>query len=367
MDSEIVKKLKGELKIRKVDELYLDDHNPRLPEELHGASQERLVRYLYDTAVLDELARSFANNGFFEHEPLIIVSTNQPRQYTVLEGNRRLAALMILHHRSEADDLTFDIDIAPEQLSSLCEVPCFEVQTLDEVYKFLGFRHIGGIKKWSPEAKARYISTEIERLHTVDASVNPFREVAKRVGSNTQGIRNNYLAIAILRYAREEFGLNVRALQNERFGVWQRALNSPDIREYIGIRDALDYAEIQIALRTLHAERLRRVIADLTPPAAGQRAILADSRQLTDYGRILSNKRASEILLRYNDFDVAKRLVDEIDLPKRIDAIRRQCEMVQHDVQRAEGSEDLRAAATELYAVTRAILASTKQLLADNE
>lgn len=73
------------------------------------------------------------------------------------------------------------------------------------------------------------------------------------------------------------------------------------------------------------------------------------------------------MLLRYKDFDVAKRLVDEIDLPKRIDAIRRQCEMVQLDVQRAEGSEDLRAAATELYAITRAILASTKQLLADNE
>jgi hypothetical protein len=367
MDSASVKKLRGELTVRKIDELFLDAQNPRLPEELQGASQDRLVRYLYDTAVLEELARSFANNGFFEHEPLIVVATDQPDHYTVLEGNRRLAALMILHGRPEAGDLSFDVDITPEQLATLREVPCFEVQALEEVYKFLGFRHIGGIKKWSPEAKARYIAREVEHLRETDKKSNPFREVAKRVGSNTQGVRNNYLAIAILRYAREEFGLDVRALQNERFGVWQRALNSPEIREYIGIHDAVEYDEIHTALKKLNEEHLLRVISDLTPSSAGKRPLVGDSRQLTDYGRILTNKRASAMLLRYQDFDIAKRLIDEVDLPKRILAVHQQCEIILNDVQRAEGSEDLVAAATELFGIARAILGSAKQLMTDNE
>jgi len=367
MDQASVRKLRGELKVKKVGELFLDAQNPRLPEDVQGASQDRLVRYLYDTAVLDELARSFANNGFFEHEPLIIVGSGKPDEYTVLEGNRRLAALMILHRRPEAGDLSFDVEITDEQLASLREVPCFEVQTLDEVYKFLGFRHIGGIKKWSPEAKARYIAREVEHLRETDKSANPFREVAKRVGSNTQGIRSNYLAIAILRYAREEFALDVKELQNERFGVWQRALNSPEIREYIGIHDALEYEEIHIALRKLNSKHLRRVISDLTPPSSGKRALVGDSRQLTDYGRILANKRASEMLLKYKDFDVAKRLVDEIDLPKRIHSVHQQCEIILHDVQRAEPSEDLVAAATDLFGIARAILGSAKQLLDENE
>jgi hypothetical protein len=367
MDAASVNKLRGELKTQKVDDLFLDPQNPRLPEELQGASQDRLVRYLYDTAVLEELARSFVNNGFFEHEPLIVVSSGVPRQYTVLEGNRRLAALMILHRRPEAGDLSFDIEITPEQLESLREIPCFEVQTLEEVYKFLGFRHIGGIKKWSPEAKARYIAREVERFRESDTSRNPFREVAKRVGSNTQGIRNNYMAIAILRHAREEFGLNVNALQNERFGVWQRALNSPEIRDYIGISDALEYDEINTALRTLNLERLKRVITDLTAPEAGKRPLVADSRQLTDYGRILTNKRASEMLLRYKDFEVAKRVIDEIDLPKRIRSIHQQCEIILQDVQRAVGSDDLLAAATDLFGASRAILGAAKQLMTDNE
>src|ERR1051326_2599411 len=110
MDGASAKKLQGELVIRAIEDLHLDPDNPRLPEELHGASQDRLVKYLFDTAVLEELARSFANNGFFEHEPLIIVKGTKGG-YVVVEGNRRLATLMILHRRPEAGDLRFDVEI----------------------------------------------------------------------------------------------------------------------------------------------------------------------------------------------------------------------------------------------------------------
>jgi hypothetical protein len=365
MDGASAKKLQGELVIRAIEDLHLDPDNPRLPEELHGASQDRLVKYLFDTAVLEELARSFANNGFFEHEPLIIVKGTKGG-YVVVEGNRRLATLMILHRRPEAGDLRFDVEIDDAQLKSLREVPCFQVQGQDEVHKFLGFRHIGGIKKWSPEAKARYIAREVEHVRRINSDGNPFREVAKRVGSNTQGVRNNYIAITILRHAREELDIEVRSLQNERFGVWQRALNSPEIRDYIGFHDALEYDEIHAALKKLNAEHLKRVLADLMP-TNGQKALVADSRHLTDYGRILTNKRASGMLVRYRDFDRAKRLIDEIDMPKRIRNIRQDCEMILEDLQQAtEGSEELVGAATELFGVTRAILGSAKQLI-DNE
>jgi hypothetical protein len=367
MDVASVKQLQGELGVKNIDELFLDAENPRLPEELRGATQERLLKYLFDTAVLEELARSFANNGFFAHEPLIIVKVkNKKDHYTVVEGNRRLAALIILHHRPEANDLRFDVEIDEAQLDSLREIPCFEVESLKEVHKFLGFRHIGGIKKWSPEAKARYIAHEIENFHKESPNANPFREVAKRVGSNTQSVRNNYIAITILRYARDDFDLDVRSLQNERFGVWQRALNSPDIREYVGFQDALEYDEIHAALKKLKIDNLKRVLSDLTA-AGAEKALVADSRNLTDYGRILQNKRASAMLARYRDFDTAKRLIDEIDLPKRIRAVRRDCEIILDDLKQvADGSEDLKAAATELYGVTRAILGSAKQLI-DNE
>jgi ParB-like chromosome segregation protein Spo0J len=84
--------------------LLLDPLNPRLPEELQGADQGTLLRYLFDETVLDELIRSLSENGYFQHEPLIAYRDEDLDGWVVLEGNRRLAALKILLREPEATD-----------------------------------------------------------------------------------------------------------------------------------------------------------------------------------------------------------------------------------------------------------------------
>src|SRR5215813_7762779 len=341
-----VSDLRGELVDRDVELLDLDPHNPRLPEELNGAPQRELLRYLYENLVLDELAQSFIDNGFFMHEPLIIMPSKKGR-FTVLEGNRRLAALIILHHRPEAEDLSFDIEVRKSDLARLRKIPCYEVKSRSEVYGFLGFRHIGGIKTWGAEAKARYIAREVDDA-VKRGSKSPFKDVGKRVGSNTQSIRNSYIALALLRYARDEFSADVKTLQNERFGVWQRALNSPLIRDYIGFPDAREYQEIRSAVRGLKERDLKRVLSDLTPASDSKKAVVEDSRDITDYGRILSNKRAEEILSKYKDFEVARQAVDIEELPKRLERIKRECEVLLQELQNAKASDELLEAAKNL-------------------
>lgn len=82
--------------------LDLDPNNPRLPElALDGgdgeglSEQARILRFLYENDVLEELMESYIANGFFESEPLIVLPEVAGRR-VVVEGNRRLAALMIL-------------------------------------------------------------------------------------------------------------------------------------------------------------------------------------------------------------------------------------------------------------------------------
>lgn len=360
-----IQTLKGELVARDVDILDLDPKNPRLPEELAGKAQAALLRYLYDNLVLEELAQSFVDNGFFTHEPMIIMPSKGSR-YTVLEGNRRLAALMILRGRPEAEGLSFDIEAPKGSLTRLKTIPCYQVKNREEVYQFLGFRHIGGIKTWGAEAKARYIAREVEEAVERGSSA-PFRDVGRRVGSNAPGIRNSYIALKLLRYARDEFAFDARILQNERFGVWQRALNSPDIRQYIGFGDAREYEEIQQALRELHEAHLKRVLSDLTPSGDTRKAVIEDSRDITDYGRILSHPKASRMLERYKDFYVAKQIVDEADLPKRIERIKRECEILLQEVQTAQPSQELLDAAKELLGVIRAVVGAAKELSAEAE
>lgn len=249
--NEIVSQLQ-EIRRISVDKLRLDSENPRLPERLRGQAEPEMIAFLHEQGALEELAQSFLDNEFFQHEPLIIV----PREgsadlYTVVEGNRRLAALKILRRSPEAGEIRFTgIDPSAEQLDKLLEIPCF-VTKRELVRTFLGFRHIGGLKTWPPEAKARYILAEVRRLVENENVSDHFRELGRRVGSNAQGVRNPYLAIRILLYAREEFGLPVNYVQEHRFGVWLRCMNSADIREYIGLAQVRTYEEIEEALRRI--------------------------------------------------------------------------------------------------------------------
>ncbi|WP_162149153.1 ParB/Srx family N-terminal domain-containing protein, partial [Asticcacaulis benevestitus] len=81
------------------DELRLDPRNPRLynGKSFNDNSEEHeLVKALSDHADLDELIKSISENGYLSIEPLVIIKYKGDDKFTVLEGNRRLAALKIL-------------------------------------------------------------------------------------------------------------------------------------------------------------------------------------------------------------------------------------------------------------------------------
>ena len=108
-----------------VKKLRLDDTNPRLPERLHGRTQSEIVTYLHARSVLERLAQSYLKNGFFADEPLIVTRETKRGQQTIVEGNRRLAALAVLHKLPIAKGRHFiGIHATREQLEELTDIPC---------------------------------------------------------------------------------------------------------------------------------------------------------------------------------------------------------------------------------------------------
>src|SRR5258708_18019125 len=78
------------------DRLFVDEDNPRLSSSSAGASQEELLRVLWTEMAVNEVAISIAANGFFKEEPLFVIprgrlGADSKQNYTVVEGNRRLA------------------------------------------------------------------------------------------------------------------------------------------------------------------------------------------------------------------------------------------------------------------------------------
>ena len=54
---------------KEVADLELDPQNPRLPEIVQGKSQSELLKHIFEHHVLEEIAQSYADNGFFPREP----------------------------------------------------------------------------------------------------------------------------------------------------------------------------------------------------------------------------------------------------------------------------------------------------------
>lgn len=341
-----------------VDELRLDAENPRLPERVRRRPQSEILRFLYENGVLEEIAQSYMDHGFFRNEPLIVTPENGQR-YTVIEGNRRLATLKVLSGAPEADDMHLLVESSPDRIEQLAEVPCFVVSSRDEIRAYVGFRHIGGIKTWDPEAKARYVLGEVARL-VEHNSPDPFRELGRRIGSNTQGVRNSYLAIRILLHAREEFSLDVSDLQDNRFGVWLRCMNSADIRRHIGLGQERTYEEIENAVRGIDGERLAEVVKDLRRRPGSKHSVLGDSRNVTTYGRVLTNEHARKTLRQTNDLSLARKIVEDLDTVSRVWRLVDEVKLLMDAIPAAQITDDLLAATEQLHQLARSVRDITK-------
>lgn len=342
-----------------VKSLRLDSRNPRLPEEVQGSGQTQLLNYLHNNATLDELIMSFVDNGYFGHEPLIISRPDDTGIHDVLEGNRRLAALTILLRLDIAMTLGIEASIFPsptdEELSKLYDIPCVVVEDREEIHRFLGFRHIGGIKTWSAEAKARYLVAEISRAREQYPDRDAFQAVGRLVGSNAQGVRNAYIAMKVLVYGRDEFGFDISTIQLHRFGVWNRAMNSPDLRAYIGFGNCRTYNEVEAALGDLQEKQLVEVLEDISPVEGSQRPVLGDSRDVTVYAQVLQNDRARQILRKYGQLELARLIIEQASMPQRIRQISQSIEVLIQQIGREGAPSDAQDPAVELFNLARTL------------
>jgi hypothetical protein len=348
-----------------VESLLLDPENPRVPETV-GRTQSDLLNYIFDTGALSELADSLLDNGYFAPDRLVV----RPAQegFTVVEGNRRLATLMILHQLPLAQELRLtDEPPTTHQLDALRRIPCLVLEEGESVDQYLAYRHIGGLKTWSPEAKARFI-TRLVAESVARGDGNVFASVGRRVGSNAQGVRTPYVALAVLTHGRDELSIDTKYVQYERFGVWIRCMNSVDLRSYMGLGDPRTYEDVQIALGELQPDRLVEIVGDLSPRGS-RKPVLQDSRDVTDYGRVLVNERAREVLRAHDDLEVAKQVIGEESLPDRIAYLATEADVLMEEVYRLESlanddrAHDLEREVERLFGVARSLRAAIRDLL----
>lgn len=195
-----------------LDSLLLDPNNYRLQESegftIYPENRFHIDRVQEATSKrlraesLDPLKNSILSNGFLEIERIVVSPyPHEEEKFLVIEGNRRVAALMLIRNDYDAGV------VIPEQVvATFSAVPCIVIPS-DGQNSYLreaimGIRHVGGIKEWGGFQRAKLVA-DMKDIHGLDAG-----EISDRIGLSAIEVNRRYRAYKALQQMQdsEEYG-----------------------------------------------------------------------------------------------------------------------------------------------------------------
>ena len=211
-----------------LENLKFDPENPRFADQSFE-TEEDLIQCLYDEMDVDEIIQSILSSGYLNYEPLIVMK--EGGSYTVLEGNRRLAALNILANEGLRAKLGIKLPVEPLAKPLPKEIKVRLVASRKEARAYIGFKHINGPMKWDAIAKAKYAAQWF-------AEGSDIATISKTLGDNHNTVRrlvNGWLALEQAKAS----GFNAEDISKKRFAFSHlyTALTRNGYRDFLGLGD----------------------------------------------------------------------------------------------------------------------------------
>lgn len=284
-----------------IERLRLDRESPRFPDQGARATDESIIARLY-SAGLEELLQSISTNGYLDIEPLIAMRAADSDELTVLEGNRRLAALRLLREPelasriASAKKVRISVPKVEDSLRhTLDEVTVYRVAKREDARAFIGFKHISGASKWSAYAKARFAA---DWYGEGEVGID---RIASALGDRHGAVKRMVAAVYVLEQAVREglFDIEDRYTPKFNFSHLFAALSRSQYLEHLGLAQPWPPDEPRPdPVRTENLDCLRDVLLwiygstqDAIPPAV--REMNPDIKQL---GQVLRHAEARELL-----------------------------------------------------------------------
>ena len=287
-------------------QIRLDPENPRLPLNLRDSLPSSLLEHFARNYNIIELARSISDKGFTpRHAEALLVIEDPPGSgtYVAVEGNRRLAALILLTDESER--LRLRLSAEWESLAeaarkhNLVEAPVIVYPSRADLNDYLGFRHITGPTQWRPEAKARFIAHLLQDGESVQL-------IARRIGSNARTVRRLKEAHAVYVQA-ASWGIDVELVEAG-FAVFYNALDWEGVREFLGLasqRSDLFELDPVPADRREHLDQLVALL--FGNDERELKRVIHESRDLGKLSHVLGDEISTAKLIKDRDLDAAWR------------------------------------------------------------
>ncbi len=220
-----------------VEWLDFDSQNPRLVGTHQSEQAEQIIAQLYRSEELSELLQSISANGYLDIEPLI-VELHDSGKLTVLEGNRRLAAIKLFREPDIVEKIRSSqrLNIAVPELpedyrQTLDVVSVYRVPDREDARSFIGFKHINGAAKWESYAKAKFAADWFRSGNT------SLEQIAGKIGDKHDTIKRMVAAIYVLEQAETTgaFSIDDRNAARFHFSHLYTALSRSQYMDFLGL------------------------------------------------------------------------------------------------------------------------------------
>ena len=323
-DSHALQALAGDKVNRlRLKDLLLDDTNPRFGLQDRGTGQEQILDLIVQKFGVNDVLSSLAVNGYFDAEPLVCRRMPDSRKAVVVEGNRRLAACLIItgdkrasnQARRSADfsKLWNDSGRRPIDPVPAITFSAGEEEQEKAILSYLGVRHIASAQPWDSYAKAAWVARVVED-NALDVG-----GVSKMLGDRHRTVNRMLEGYHLVQQLSRTGHFNQRdSIRRGRGSVayypfsWvYTVLGYGTVRDFLGLGDGdarpdpvdddnLDKASL--LLRSMFGDESR-----------GRNAAIDDSRQLGDLAAIFADRNKVRLL------EQGKELAEIEDLAQPID------------------------------------------------
>ncbi len=296
-----------------VKNLTLDLYNPRLPKSKQGKDEEAVIEFLLLEAATLELMESIGENNFFAGEMLLVIPNEKKSgKYIVVEGNRRLTAVILLSH----PELTSVKKIATNEIATNAkykptELPCLIFKRREDIQKYLGFVHITGKKAWRTLEKARYLSDLRKGEQFRDLSfICASKEIARIIGSRSPYVRKMLVSYNLYEIVEDEKFYQIDGLSDSTFflNYFSDGLQKENIRKYINVNMDSEYP-----LESLNREHLKELVIWWFKKNEGVSRVIGDSEGMKMLNEVIGNKTALLAFKKGSSIYTAYELTNDID------------------------------------------------------
>lgn len=302
----------GIAKLVPISCLRLDPLNPRLPEAHRGGSQTDLAVVLEMGFDAYAVAQSIADNGYFMGEPLLAVpSGSETDAWIVVEGNRRLTALLgLARHdvrREFAEPDRWETVAARASIQAATQIPIIEHATREATHVEVARAHVVGKLAWRPYMQARFIAARVAEGKTI-------AEVAELIGITKSKAADLFRDQAVVAQA-QRIGLETSEIEKA-FSVLTVAMGNTKLRDHVGapLGSRLDPAEDPVPASKVGelGELISWIFGD-----EDSEPKINDSRQTSQLGNVVASEVGLAALRAGASLEEAKQRVTAAGMDPR--------------------------------------------------